>query len=185
MIMCLVHVIESGRMLLCYSNVDFVLAERQLSCSTIILCSVASHMVCIYNIYYGMTPPHTSPLIIWVFPVKIYASLCQKCKVFIFHQKQTIFIFLFTELHTASILVIFVFWAKKFHHLEWPIASVLVFLVFLAKNYEFMRIMPNYSFLPKMAQLHFHVHTVTLHHPIDCSSVSDRNMRVNTKYTKF
>ena len=132
-----------------------------------------------------MTPPHTSPLIIRVFPVKIYATLCEKCKVFIFHQKQTIFILLFTELHTASILVIFVFWTKKIIVFESPIASVLEFLVFLAKRYEFMRIMHNYSFAPKMAQLHFHVHTVTLHHPIDCSSVSDKNMRVNTKYTKF
>ena len=47
MIMCLIYVIESSRMLLYYSNVDFVLAERQLSCSTIIFCSVTSYMVSI------------------------------------------------------------------------------------------------------------------------------------------
>ena len=36
-----------------------------------------------------------------------------------------------------------------------------------------------------MAQLHFHVQTITLHHPIVCSRVSDENMLVNTKYAKF
>ena len=43
----------------------------------------------------------------------------------------------------------------------------------------------TFKFSSKMAQLHFHVQTITLHHPIVCSSVADENMWVNTKYAKF